>query len=208
MSEALEKIKILAESIVKQDTQKAPAPSKVEDERNAWVNHVAVLTGVLAALAGFLTVRTTTFTNNAIYESNQAVLSQTEASDAWAEYQADSIKARMVELQLLPSSTLSRADKSKLSNDDKELRDRQPKLKQEALVKLEQRKAHLDKSMKFLGEKDLLGYAGMAAQLGIALASIAALTRKLVVFHAGIVVGVVSIFLTAYTLISSYLSAH
>ena len=72
-----------------------------------WIKRVAMLTGVLAAVSGFLAVRATTLTNNAIYESNQAILSQTEASDAWNEYQADSVKSRVVETALTTAEAIS-----------------------------------------------------------------------------------------------------
>ena len=70
-------------------------------EDPSWIKQVAVLTGVLAAISGYLVVRSTMLTNDAIYMSNQAILAQTQSSDAWAEYQADSIKARVVETALL-----------------------------------------------------------------------------------------------------------
>jgi hypothetical protein len=203
--DALSKIKVLAESLVPADAKKASEPKTEDAAQPSWVNQVAVLTGVLAALAGFLTVRATTLTNDAIYESNQAVLAQTEASDAWGEYQADSIKARIVETQLLPSVALSAEDKTKLAAEDKDLRDRQPKSKQDAQDKLKDRQDHLARSRKRLDQKDLLGYAGMAAQLGIALASVAALTRRREVFYLGIIAGLASVVLTAWTLIGDYL---
>ena len=93
------------------------------------MGQVAVLTGVLAALTGFLTVRMTTLTNQAIYESGQAILSQTEASDAWSEYQAESIKAHIVEMQILPSSPLNANDKAALRKTDEDFRDKQTGLK-------------------------------------------------------------------------------
>src|ERR1700727_1579979 len=96
----LAKIKTLAENLTPPEADKPPSTTISEHaDEYPWLKHVAVLTGVLAALAGFLTVRSTVLTNDGIYESNQAVLAQTEASDAWGEYQADSIKARVVEMQ-------------------------------------------------------------------------------------------------------------
>jgi len=171
----------------------------------AWIGHVAVLTGVLAALTGFLTVRATTLTNQAIYESNQAILSQTQASDAWSEYQANSIKAHMVEIELLPSHRLSAADRANLAKMDSEFRDRQPLNKQTATSKIEERQTHLDSGLKHLQQKDMLGYASMIAQLGIALASVAALVRKRMAFNIGIAAGLVAVAITAYVFISSYL---
>lgn len=166
-----------------------------------WIGHVAVLTGVLAALTGFLTVRATTLTNQAIYESNQAILSQTQASDAWSEYQANSIKAHMVEMQLLPSSPLNGEDRAKLEKMEKDFRDRQPVSKQMAESKANEREAHLASGFKHLQQKDMLGYAGMVAQLGIALASIAALVRKRIAFDVAIGAGVVAVVITGWVFI-------
>ena len=73
---------------------------KQDGDNPPWLRQVAMLTGVLAALSGFLAVRSTSLTNDAIYESNQAILAQTQSSDAWSEYQADSIKARIVEVAM------------------------------------------------------------------------------------------------------------
>jgi len=173
-----------------------------------WISHVAVLTGVLAALTGFLTVRATTLTNEAIYESNQAILSQTQASDAWAEYQANSIKAHIVEMQLLPSSHLGAADRAKLTAMDSEMRERQPVSRQTATSKIEERQTHLASGLKHLQQKDMLGYAGMIAQMGIALASVAALVRKRIAFDAGVAAGVVAVALTAYVFLSSMVMGH
>jgi len=181
-------------------------PAAVPQDGPPWLAQVAVLTGVLAALTGFLTVRSTSLTNEAIYESNQAILSQTQASDAWAEYQANSIKAHVVEMQLLPSNPLSAQDKATLAAMDKDFRDRQPQDKQSALDKSKERQAHLAEGFKKLQQKDLLGYAGMAAQIAIALASVASLTRKRLMFHVGVMAGVASVIVTAYALAAAYLS--
>lgn len=171
----------------------------------AWVGHVAVLTGVLAALTGFLTVRATTLTNEAIYESNQAILSQTQASDAWSEYQANSIKAHMVELQLLPSNHVSTADRAELTKMSEDFRSRQPLNKQTAVEQVKEREAHLASGLKHLQQKDMLGYAGMVAQLGIALASVAAMVRNRMVFAIGVAAGVIAFGITAYTFVLAYL---
>jgi hypothetical protein len=47
----------------------------------------------------------------------------------------------------------------------------------------------------------MLGYAGMIAQLGIALASVAALVRKRMAFNIAIGAGVLAIAITAYVFI-------
>ncbi len=196
-------IKVISK--VKEITAKLAAGGAVNaaDAADApdWIAHVAVLTGILAALTGFLTVRATTLTNEAIYESNQAILSQTQASDAWSEYQSNSIKAHIVEMQLLPSVHLSGEDRAKLTKMDKDFRDRQPLSKQTAVSLVKEREVHLANGLKHLQQQDMLGYAGMIAQLGIALASVAALVRQRLAFDAGIASGVIAIAITAYVFI-------
>ena len=166
------KVKDLAEQLT------SATPAQPDANAPSWISQVAVLTGVLAALTGFLTVRSTTLTNEAIYESNQAILSQTQASDEWSEYQANSIKAHIVEMQLLPSNELSPADKESLTKMAADFRARQPESKESANNFIKDREAHLANGLKKLQQKDMLGYAGMVAQLGIALASVAALVKK------------------------------
>ena len=142
-----------------------------------WVKRVAILTGLLAALSGFLAVRATILTNDAIYASGQAILAQTQSSDAWSEYQADSVKARIVETALL-TGTATGASRDALTQQAKDLRARQPALKTTAQAKAADRDQFLRNSLKTLRERDWLGYANFIAQIGIALASVAALLRE------------------------------
>ena len=173
-------------------------------EAPPWLNQVAMLTGVLAAFAGFLAVRATALANEAIYESNQAILAQAQSSDAWAEYQSDGIKARIVETALAASSTVPSDKRTSLEADAADLRDRQPKSRQTAIALADDRERHLKMGLRHLAEKDLLGYAGLAAQLGIALASVAALVRIRSAFFAGIAAGAAAIAITVYAFAMHY----
>ncbi|MGH6969245.1 MAG: DUF4337 family protein [Stellaceae bacterium] len=191
-------------SIVTKVKARIDASQDKATDNRPWVKQVAMLTGVLAAISGFLVVRSTAVTNNAIYESNQAILSQTQASDAWNEYQADSIKARVVETALATAAMLSPESRATLTKQSADLRNRQPKVKQTALDKTAARDQHLQIGLKWLAEKDLLGYAGLAAQLGIALASVAALVRWRTPFIVGIAAGAVCIAITVYVFAAYY----
>lgn len=189
-------------SLVTKVKERIDAGKNPTADNPPWVKQVALLTGLLAAISGFLVVRSTAVTNNAIYESNQAILSQTEASDAWNEYQADSIKARVIETALATAADLSAESRAALNKQAADLRDRQPKIKQTAADKTADRDQHLQVGLKWLAEKDLLGYAGLAAQLGIALASVAAMVRWRTPFLVGIGAGVLCIAITAYAFVA------
>jgi hypothetical protein len=170
-----------------------------------WMRYVALLTGLLAALGGFLTVRCTNLSNEAIYFSNQAVLMQAQASDAWEQFQANSIKGRIVESELEAGTSLSDDRKKEMTDFDDDVRARQPLLAQHAKELEGQREDFLARGFRRMSEKDLLSYAGMAVQMGIALASVAALTKKRQAFYGGLVGAAIGVAITAYALITHHL---
>jgi hypothetical protein len=193
------RVKALAATLTKHDAASEPAPS--------WVGYVALLTGILAGLAGFLTVRATTLTNNAIYESNQAILAQAQSSDSWNEYQADSIKARIVETQIAVNPGLDAQSRAALETQAQGFRDRQPKIQADAQNFAKERDTHLDKGHGLLATRDLIAYADLATQLAIALASVAAMVRVRRAFDAAIVIGAIGVVLALYALGRQYLTA-
>ena len=163
----------------------------------AWVKRVALLTGLLAAISGFVTVRSTILTNDAVYASGQAILAQTQSSDNWAEYQADSVKARIVETTLL-TTAVAGVNRETLMKEAAELRRRQPPLRATAIAKAADRDRYLAHSAHILAERDWLGYANFIAQIAIALASVAALLKERRVFLAGAVAGLFTIIIVAF----------
>lgn len=192
------RLKAAVAKLTEHSSNAEPAPS--------WVAYVAMLTGILAGVAGFLTVRATTLTNNAIFEANQAILAQAQASDTWAEYQADSIKARVVETQLaIAGNALDPQAKAALEAQDKDFRDRQPKTQQAAQAHEAMRDTHLASGKGLLETRDLISYADLATQLGIALASVAAMVRMRRAFDAAVLVGATGVGIAAYALIHQYL---
>ncbi len=170
-----------------------------------WMKYVALLTGVLAALGGYLTVRCTNLSNEAIYFSNQAVLKQAQASDEWAEFQANSIKARIVESQLASGSSITDAQRKEMTDFDQQARTREPLLRTQAKALEDEREDFLARAFRRMSEKDLLSYGGMAVQMGIALASVAALTKRRSAFYGGVVAAAIGVAVTAYALITHHL---
>jgi hypothetical protein len=193
------RVKALAAKLASGEASREPAPP--------WVAYVAMLTGVLAGVAGFLTVRATTLTNNAIYESNQAILAQAQSSDAWAEYQAESIKSRIVETQIATAGAgLDPQARAALEAEDKGFRDRQPGLQKDAQAKAAERDGHMAHGNDYLSTRDLISYANLATELGIALASVAAMVRVRRAFDGALLIGAVGIGIAAYALLRQYLA--
>src|SRR5579871_1635709 len=128
--------------VVSNIQERIEAAKKEGDEGAPWVKQVAMLTGVLAALSGFLAVRSTVLTNDAIYESYQAILAQAQSSDAWAEYQAESIKARIVETALASSAAIPADKRTDLESGAADLRNRQTDIKKSATDLADARDQH------------------------------------------------------------------
>ena len=178
----------------------ASGKSTSEPSTPTWMKRVPLVTGILAALAGYLTVRQANLSNEAIYHSNQGVLHQARASDKWTQYQADSIKRHMDETALLIGIS-DPASKAKMEDQIKELREvRQPAEKADAEAAEKTRDDELEGGHARLRQKGLLDYSGMSIQLGIALASVAALTKKYPAFAVAVVLGIFGIAITAYAL--------
>lgn len=62
-----------------------------------WIRWVAGTTAVFSALAAFAAVKSQGSANDDLYHSNLAVLYQSQASDAWNEFQSNSLKRHLCE---------------------------------------------------------------------------------------------------------------
>ena len=169
-----------------------------------WMKRVPVVTGALAALAGFLTVRGQTLSNTAIYSNTIAAIKREESTDKWNEYQADSIKKTVTE-NMLATPGMTPEKIAELKTNAKKFADREPALADQAHSLKDLHDAALGDGKFLMKEKGLTtDYAGVAAQLGIALASVAALTKKSGVFYLGICCGIAGLAITGYSLVAHY----
>jgi hypothetical protein len=183
-----------AEPQIQANSKDQPTPT--------WLKRVPMITGVLAGLAGFLTVKSGNLSHQANYFSTQAVLHQERASDAWAEYQADSVKRHIDQIEV-ETGNISATEKATLTDEIKDLRNtRQSQTQATAHQEEALCNDDLAASDQRLSIKDMLdSYASVTTQLGIALASVAALTRKKSVFTVAVVIGLIAVVITAYALV-------
>src|SRR6185312_2356623 len=72
-------------------------------ERNPFVSKVSTTVAVLAVMAAAAGSLETVEGGRAITQSSEAVLAQDKATDAWNEYQADSLKRHMYEIAKISS---------------------------------------------------------------------------------------------------------
>jgi hypothetical protein len=131
-----------------------------EHSSERWISWVALSTAILAvvaAIAGLLSGR----------HANEAMMSQIEAADKWAYYQAKGIKAAVLDAKMTLSGTPNEQDQAKAER----YREEQNEIQNEAKTMEKEAKAHLHQHETFAN-------AVMMFQIAIAVAAISALTAK------------------------------
>jgi Domain of unknown function (DUF4337) len=161
-----------------------------EEKKEPWLNYLALTTVIFAVCATLSTLKGGGF-------GSKAMMSQSQASDQWAYYQAKSVKGYLYELQ-----------REKLEMDMKTLKgtasrslaaDYQKKIDgyAEKIKKYEDEKAEITKTAKSLEavrdeaqkHSGAFGLAAMFLQIAILLSSIAALMKKKFFWYFGMLSG-------------------
>lgn len=160
-----------------------------EEKKEPWLNYLALTTVIFAVCATLSTLKGGGF-------STRAVMSQSQASDQWAYYQAKSIKGYVYELQmekfeldLKVNKGLTRtlvADYEKRIKAYTEKIERYEKEKEEIKKKAEDLEKRRDDSQQHSGA---FGLAAMFLQIAILLSSIAALMKKKLFWFIGMGAG-------------------
>jgi len=161
-----------------------------EEKKEPWLNLLALTTVILAVCATLATFKGGGY-------STKTVLSQAQASDEWAHYQAKGIKGNLYEVEVLRlKREIELAPKASRALLEKSLADVEKKV-----AKYEGEKAEIDKKARGFeaAKADAqkhgapFGLAVIFLQIAILLSSIAALMKKQPVYWAGLAVGVVGL---------------
>ncbi|WP_243323482.1 DUF4337 domain-containing protein [Geothrix sp. SG200] len=161
-----------------------------DDKKEPWLNLLALTTVILAVCATLATFK-------GGGHSTRAVLSQSQASDQWAYYQAKGIKGNLYELEAMRlRRELELAPKTAVPTLEKSLADVEKKV-----TKYDGEKAEIQKEARRFEEVKTeaqrhgaaFGLAVIFLQIGILLSSIAALLKQKPVYYLGLLVGVVGI---------------
>ncbi|MBP1771080.1 MAG: hypothetical protein H6P99_243 [Holophagaceae bacterium] len=170
---------------------KSPCEEPLSDDRKEpWLNLLALTTVILAVCATLATFK-------GGGHSTRTVLSQSQASDQWAYYQAKGIKGNLYELEALRlRRELQLAPKASVPLLEQSLADVERKVAKYEGEKAEiQKEARRFEDMKAQAQKHgaAFGLAVIFLQIGILLSSIAALLKQKPVYYLGLAVGVVGI---------------
>ena len=139
--------------------------------RDPFISKVSITVAVLAVLAATAGSLETVEGGRAITESSGAVLAQNEATDAWNEYQADSLKRHMYDIAA--ENGLSHYHKD--SGDERVAQDKARAHAQDAQ---KERDLKMLESARHESRHHWLTGAATLIEIGIALSTVAIITRR------------------------------
>ncbi len=165
-----------------------------EERKEPWLNYLALATVILAVCATLSTFKGGGF-------STRSVLSQTQASDQWAFYQAKSIKGYLYELQKDKLELELKSMGPKVSSSTAEEYQKKIDFYAKNIKRYNDEKAQIEKdARKFEAVKDdavkhstAFGEAVIFLQISILLSSIAALMKKKPVWYLGLITGAIGV---------------
>ena len=165
-------------------------------ERDPFIAKVSLTVAVLAVLAAAAGSMETVEGGRAITQSSEAVLAQEKATDAWNEYQADSLKRHMYEIAADTDGPKAAAYR----RDIEAQRIDQDKARVSATEAQKERDVRTAQSAEHEARHHWLTGAATLIEIGIALSTVAIITRRRVFWLAALGLGAVgmALFAVAY----------
>ena len=165
-------------------------------ERDPFISRVSITVAVLAVLAAAAGSLETVEGGRAITSSSEAVLAQDKATDAWNEYQADSLKRHMYTIAANTGDSHSDAYKKIIADQ----RTAQDKARAEAEASQKERDGFTADSALHEARHHWLTGAATLIEIGIALSTVAIITRRRLFWLSAVGLGTagIALFVTAY----------
>ena len=162
--------------------------------RDPFISKVSITVAVLAVLAATAGSLETVEGGRAITESSEAVLAQDKATDAWNEYQADSLKRHMYDIAAENGLTHYRDDSTAERGAQNKARDKAEEAEKERDAKTVESARHETRHHWLTGAATLI-------EIGIALSTVAIITRRQVFWFSAVGLGAagIALFAIAYS---------
>ena len=165
----------------------------VERDAGRLLRWISLTTAILAALAAVASLRAGATVNEALLMKTEATQLQAEASDAWAFYQAKSIKAVVARADEDIWAAAGRAAPSTAARAVATYAAEADSIRRGAEAKERERDDRNRSAAVLLGQHEHLAYAVAFFQIAIALGAVAALTRVRLVWIASLALGVAGV---------------
>ena len=165
-------------------------------EHDPFINRVSVTIAVLAVITAITGSLEVTESGGAITSASRAVLSQDQATDSWNAYQAASIKKHLYGLAV----TAQPARAADLARSSAKFTADQDKYQEQAKAAEEKRTQAVEESERHEHRHHRLTVAATLLQIGIAVSTVAIITRRRPFWYGAVGLGV----LGALTLVSAW----
>ena len=162
-------------------------------EHDPFISRVSITIAVLAVLAATVGSLETIEAGGAITASSEAVLSQDKATDVWGEYQADSLKKHIYGI----AADAGGPKAAKYADTAKEQVAKQVEVKKQALEDEGERDKLLAQSRTHEHRHHWLTAAATLLEIGIAVCTVAIITRRKVFWLGSIALGVTGLMIAA-----------
>lgn len=162
----------------------AEAAEHAAHARDPYISRVSITVAILAVLAAAAGSLETVENGRAITKSSEAVLSQDKATNSWNEYQADSLKRHMYDIAAENGLTHFKKD----SQDERGAQDKARGLANDAE---KERDAHIAASARHEERHHWLTAAATLVEIGIALSTVAIITRRRTFWFTAMGLGVI-----------------
>lgn len=172
----------------------------LERSEHALLRHVPLVAAALAVLAGLSSLLSARTGEAMLASRTEAVLSQSLATDAWNEYQADSLKAHLNESLVAVAAASS--TRQALLADAKKYRSRQGPLRTKATTSEHQRDEDMQRSDILEHRKQLFDVAVALFEISIVLTSVAAMVRRQSLFVFSAVVAAIAVVFDIFAFMS------
>ena len=143
-------------------------------ERDPFISRVSITVAILAVMAAGAGSLETVEGGRAITQSSAAVLAQDKATDSWNEYQADSLKRHMYEIASVRGGPNAVEYQQEIGKD----RDGQAKAREKAENAEKDRDMQLREGAAHEERHHWLTAAATLIEIGIALSTVAIVTRR------------------------------
>jgi hypothetical protein len=172
---------------LKERLDDAREASEHEREGTPWIMWLSLSTAIIAVLAAIAALASGAYANDAMLEKNDAVLHQSKADDAWAYYQAKGIEAAFYSTQAESAPRPELA--ARWHAEGERQRSERTEIRRKAEEE-EARVAEMDReSTHSLHVHHRFATSVTIFQVAIALAAIAALTRRKAMWWVSLAVG-------------------
>jgi aryl-alcohol dehydrogenase-like predicted oxidoreductase len=164
-----------------------------EEKKASWITLLSLSTAIIAVLAAVAALESGSMANDSIVQKNESILNQSKANDQWAYFQAKGIKSVIYSSQAEAIAAQNADAAAKLQAEAKHEKDDQA----ESMKKAQEFEKGVDESDKesehSLHIHHLFAKAVTIFQVAIALAAIAALTRKKMMWYVSLATGLAGV---------------